>query len=144
MPNSSRSSRYPSACGEVHRSSVQLAPQRELLALGLHDVGRRALDELLVGELGLGAGHLALELARCGPDAPALGLLGVDRRVAQHRDRAARHRDRRAVRRRSTARPFAEVEARQPRDVLGDLLVALGRRAAPAPAPPPGAPTSSR
>ena len=74
MPNSSRSSRYSSACAQVHSpsSSSSARVAVELLALGLHDLRRRLRHELLVGELALRARDLLLELSAPRPrcDAP--------------------------------------------------------------------------
>src|SRR3954451_3115294 len=126
MPNSSSDSRWSSACSSVQlmswysRQRLQLLAQaRELVALALDDVRRRALDELGVAELALGAPDLRVEaLARRG-GAPR-GRLDVDGVRREHGHHAAGDRDRRhgiAV--------LGPRHAREPRDMLGRGAVAV-------------------
>src|SRR5690242_18571257 len=64
IPNSSRSSRYASACRRFIslRELFQLRSEPlQLLALGLNDVRRRLLHEALVRELALSTCDLLLE-----------------------------------------------------------------------------------
>ena len=56
----------------VMRPASSARSALELVALGLHDLGGRLLDEAVVGQLALGAGYLLLELFR---EAPAMRLL---------------------------------------------------------------------
>ena len=112
-------------------SSSQLPPRsRSSLSRSACDhLGGRLLDELLVGELALGALDLRCELPRRRASLPARRLLGVDGVGGEHLTAppgtatvAARRRRRRRD----------ELEPRQPGDLLARSRRSPRRRAAPA------------